>query len=267
MRRAAAFRHGEFGVDLSEVLADHEVDADAGHVGLFTRFGEEDHVAIELHAEALQHQHGHQVRGQHRLVILAAPSPDVAVLHDRAERVDGPLLALHADDIGVGENQQGPPRPVALEPRDEVGAGGIECECLVGMPSASSTFLSSRRPGFRGRPSYRAGPGRGSARRISGRSFSQSTARAPREFVAPSEQKSAHGGREGHHAFHADDVADAAAPRPGFPRSTLAFSRPRTSRVLTQLRRRRPSLSRARLRAPASCTAAAALEFIASQRN
>ena len=46
--RAAAFGHREFGVDLGEVLADHEVDADAGHVGFFTRFGEEDHVAIEL---------------------------------------------------------------------------------------------------------------------------------------------------------------------------------------------------------------------------
>ena len=45
---AAAFGHRELRVDLGEVLADHVVDADAGEVGLFARFGEEDHVAIEL---------------------------------------------------------------------------------------------------------------------------------------------------------------------------------------------------------------------------
>ena len=139
MRGAAAFGDGELGVDLVEVLAHHEVDADAGRVGLLARFGEEDHVAIERHAAPLEQQHRHQVRGQHRLVVLGAASPDVAVLHHRAERIDRPLLALHADDVGVREDQQRPLRSVALQPRDQVGAAGSSANVCVGMPSASST--------------------------------------------------------------------------------------------------------------------------------
>ena len=64
-------------------------------VGFLARFGQEDHVAIERDAAALQQQHRHQVRGEHRLVVLAAAPPDVAVLH-APRRTDRPATSRAA---------------------------------------------------------------------------------------------------------------------------------------------------------------------------
>jgi hypothetical protein len=44
---------------------------------------------------AFEQQHHHQVRGEDVFVIHGAATPDVAVLHDGAEGIDGPLFALH----------------------------------------------------------------------------------------------------------------------------------------------------------------------------
>jgi hypothetical protein len=129
-RRAAALGHRELRVDLVEVLADHVVDADALGIGLFTRLREKNDVSIQLQPRPFQQQHGHEIRRQHRLVVLGAAAPDVAVLDHRAKRIDRPLLALHADHVGVSQDQQRPLRPVSLEPRDQVGAIGVHREGL-----------------------------------------------------------------------------------------------------------------------------------------
>ncbi len=52
---SAAFVEREFGIDLAKVLIHHEIDAQAG--GFFARFGQENHVAVELDAAALEQQH------------------------------------------------------------------------------------------------------------------------------------------------------------------------------------------------------------------
>ena len=128
----AALGDRELGVDGIEVLAHHEIDACSGGVGLLGRFGEEDHVAIQQHAAPLEQQHGHEVRRQHRLVVLGAAAPDVAVLQIGSERIHRPLLALHRHHVRVRQDQQRPLRPVALQPRHQVGAVGVLGERLRG---------------------------------------------------------------------------------------------------------------------------------------
>ena len=84
--------------------------------------GQEDDVAVERQAAALGEQHDHQIGGQVVLVVARAAAPDIALTLDRAERIDRPLLALHADDIGVRHQKDGPLRAVALDAGDEIGA-------------------------------------------------------------------------------------------------------------------------------------------------
>ena len=126
---AAALREAVLGLDLREVLADHELDAEAG-IPLFTRFGQEDDIAIERHVLALQQHHRHQRGREVVLVVHRAAGVDVAAFARRAERRVLPLRRVDRDDVGVGHDEQRPLPAVALQPRDDVRPLRIEREDL-----------------------------------------------------------------------------------------------------------------------------------------
>ncbi len=119
------------GVDRVEVLVDHELRADVGRAFL-ARLGQEDHVAVERGAGALQHQHQHQAGDQVVLVVHGAAAVDVAARQIRAEwTVIDPLLRVDRDDVGVPHHENRPLLAVALDARDEVGAARVLGEHLV----------------------------------------------------------------------------------------------------------------------------------------
>ena len=127
---APALGDGELGVDRIEMLAGHEIDADPLIIRFLARFRQENHVPVERHIAALQQQHHHQIRGEVRLVVARAASPDVTVLHHRAKRIHRPLLALDGDHVGVRQDQHRPLAAVALQPCDQVRAVRVERKCL-----------------------------------------------------------------------------------------------------------------------------------------
>ena len=74
---------------------------------------------------AVVEQEGDEFHDAHPLHVERAAAPDVAAAHLAAERVDGPVLALEGDDIGVVEQDQLlAARAVAGKRRDERGAAG-----------------------------------------------------------------------------------------------------------------------------------------------
>ena len=118
-RHATAFGEAILGLDIGEVLLDHEVDADARR-SLFPRFREEDHVAIKRDVEPLEQQHDHQRRRQVVLVVDRAAPVDVAAVAGGAERPMRPLRRIDVDDIGVAHEEQRALRAVPLEASHEV---------------------------------------------------------------------------------------------------------------------------------------------------
>src|SRR2546430_7457931 len=78
----------ELGVlDVVAVMLDKPASTDAAS-DLLVRRGEEDHVALERHAGALEREQRHELRDRLALHIERAASPDVPVLHDARERVE-----------------------------------------------------------------------------------------------------------------------------------------------------------------------------------
>ena len=75
-------------------------------------------------------EHG-EICGEHAFVVNRAAAVEVAVLHDAAERIDGPLRFVHADDVEVGHQQQGAARVrhgARREPRHQETAAGRALE-------------------------------------------------------------------------------------------------------------------------------------------
>ncbi len=125
--RDAAFLQGiratlgetEFRLDLVPVILDHVVDADFRRAFL-PGFGEEDDVAVEFDAVALEHDQQHQPGRDVVLVIERAPAIDPAVFAQSAERFLVPFFRLHADDIRMPHDQDRALGAVAIDPRDEI---------------------------------------------------------------------------------------------------------------------------------------------------
>ena len=138
--RAWTLAQRELRVDLVEMPLDQETDTHAGRVGLLAGFGEKDQIALEGHAGALHEQERHQVGGKVVLVVGRAPAPHIAITQNGSERIHRPLVTLHANDVGVRQEQQRPLRAVALQPRDQIWPVGIEGEVLDGIPSAARIF-------------------------------------------------------------------------------------------------------------------------------
>ena len=65
------------------------------------------------------------------LIVIRAAAVNDAVLADGAEGVGGPLLLLHADDVGVAHDQEGPLGAGAFDARHQVGARRVEREQLA----------------------------------------------------------------------------------------------------------------------------------------
>jgi hypothetical protein len=101
--RGSAFGQSVLGFDLAPVLVHQVVDTDA-RGGFFTSFGEEDHVTIELHVQALPQDHEHQGGGGVVLVVHRAARVDEAVLAGGSEGIESPFLLLDADYVGVAHH-------------------------------------------------------------------------------------------------------------------------------------------------------------------
>ncbi len=127
--RAAALGEAVLGLDLRIVLAHHELHAEV-RAALFAGLRQEDDVAIERHVEPLQQQHRHQPAGEVVLVVDRAAGVDPAAVAGRAERRKLPLRLVDGDHVAVSHDQQRLLLAVALQPRDHVGALGVEREDL-----------------------------------------------------------------------------------------------------------------------------------------
>ena len=128
---ASAFVEGVFAGNLVPVLGNKEINADVGGAFL-AGLREEDDVAVEGDFVAVEEEEDFEEGGSHAFVVECAATVDPAVLHNAGEGLDGPLVALDADDIRVAHEQQGLFLAVALEPGDEAAACGFEGEDFAG---------------------------------------------------------------------------------------------------------------------------------------
>ena len=128
--RRSAFRDCELGVDLIEMLVDHEIDAHTCGIGFLSRFRQKDQIAVQRRARALHQNEAHQHRDEFVFIVDCSPAPDVPVLHHGAERIDRPLLFLYGDDVRMRKDQQRPFAAVSLEACDQIRPIGIFRESL-----------------------------------------------------------------------------------------------------------------------------------------
>ena len=123
--RGAAFGQAVLGGDFVPVLGDHVIDAEL-RCAFLAGFGQKDDVAVERDVGALEHGQQHQARGHVVLVVQRAPAVDVAVAPHRVERLHRPVLALHADDVGMSHDENRLFRTVAGQARHEVVPPGLQ---------------------------------------------------------------------------------------------------------------------------------------------
>src|SRR5262249_49297836 len=133
-RRARSLSDGELRIYSIKVLVHHELNTNSCRVNLLRRFSKKDEIAIKLQPSPLHEQQGHQDGRQLVLVVGSATTPNITIFDDGLERIHRPLFALDWNDIGMRQHQQGAPRPVSLQPRDEVWAVRIERESLGRNP-------------------------------------------------------------------------------------------------------------------------------------
>jgi hypothetical protein len=81
--------------------AGHKVDSNSGRVRFLAGLGKKDQVPIQDRTRALDQNHCHEHRDEFVFVVDCAPTPDVSILHYRAERIDGPFLRRDGNDIRV----------------------------------------------------------------------------------------------------------------------------------------------------------------------
>ena len=140
---AAAFVDREFGVDQVLVVLHEPVDA-VEIAAFFVGREREDQIAVGDEAFLLQPNHvGDELR-RHRLVVARAAAIEPAVLLEKGERIERPVLALRLDDVEVREEQQRPPRAGAVIADDEV------VLARIGAEEVDVGVRKSRRPQPRG---------------------------------------------------------------------------------------------------------------------
>ena len=77
--------------------------------------GQEDHIPIQRDFQADVVQHHLQAGNPRALVVNRAPPIDKAIAHQAAERIDRPLVPLHANYVNVAHHQQRLFRSVTFE--------------------------------------------------------------------------------------------------------------------------------------------------------
>ena len=128
-RRIATFGKTVFAVDLSEVLIDHELNADS-RGAFFASFEQHDDIAIQRHVVALEQQQRDERAGDVVFVVDGAAAVDVATVTLGAERRKRPFLRIDVDGVGVRHDQQRAPLAVAFQTRHQIGSIGLEREDL-----------------------------------------------------------------------------------------------------------------------------------------
>ena len=109
------------------MLRDHIVDAESRR-SFFARLREKDHIPVELDSGSAQHQHQHQRRRDIVLIVEGPATVHVTILGHRGEGIDGPVVGLHTDDIGVAHKQNRLFTAVATKPSNQIRARRVERE-------------------------------------------------------------------------------------------------------------------------------------------
>jgi len=99
---------------------------------LFAGFGEEDDVAGEGLAAAMDLEECFEVRGEGALVVGGSAAVEGAVVHAGGEGVEGPVGAVDWDDVFVSEHENGLFGAGAFEAGYDTGTSGDGLEDLVG---------------------------------------------------------------------------------------------------------------------------------------
>jgi hypothetical protein len=114
----------ELAVDLRPVVLG-EPRSVVAEAAFFVGLGEEDHVAGERNLLFRQRHDGLR-KDRHSALEIDGASPEhIPILHDAAERVERPFLALDPYDIRVRGEQDGALRSIAPQTGDEVGFAGL----------------------------------------------------------------------------------------------------------------------------------------------
>mmetsp|Transcript_6694 Transcript_6694/g.28037 ORF Transcript_6694/g.28037 Transcript_6694/m.28037 type:complete len:473 (-) Transcript_6694:4052-5470(-) len=120
-RTAAALVERQLGVDQRPVMLEQVFHAVERAGSDFLAAGQgEDEVARRLQPFLAGPDHVGHVDGRHRLVVRHSAAVEIPALLDELEGVAQPVLAPRLDHVHMGQQQQGPLRARALEPRDEV---------------------------------------------------------------------------------------------------------------------------------------------------
>src|SRR5712672_4486078 len=102
----AAFIDGITGGEFVPVPGDQGLDAGFSAC-FFVSSGQKNNIAIEASVRTLQRDEGGQVGCQHGLVVQSATAVNIAVFHDRTERVHRPAGTFGADHIHMSDQEQG----------------------------------------------------------------------------------------------------------------------------------------------------------------
>jgi hypothetical protein len=94
----------------------------------------ENEVPLQREPQALNRQHHAQFASHQPLGVDGTSSPDSPVDQFPTERVACPLVALHADDIAVGHEQERATVPPTAETGDQVAPTGCTFDDLGGYP-------------------------------------------------------------------------------------------------------------------------------------
>ena len=120
---------------------------------LLVRRRQEDHIALQRHAGALQHHQRHQLRDPFPLHVLGTAAPDVPVLDQPPEGIDGPVLRRRQHDVHVVEQDDGAGGAVAAQARVQIRLAGRGLEHLRldalarqhrGQPVRRATLVARR---------------------------------------------------------------------------------------------------------------------------
>src|SRR5262249_15600504 len=101
---AAALIDSEFGVNEIPVIFHEPVDA-IEITALFVRCQGENEIAIRRETFLFQTNQVRNKLRRHRLVVARAAAVEEAILLQKRERIEGPVLALGLDDVKVCEQQ------------------------------------------------------------------------------------------------------------------------------------------------------------------